>query len=89
MTCRGAKTECSVAILQTAAIGGTIGHQTVPALLVHPAVNGTPMRPVVGDRTAPADHDEHGAKVVGAGSLLHTMTYARVPDRGYRRQEDQ
>lgn len=89
MTCCSAKAECPVAILKTAAISGTISHQTVPALLMHPAMNGTAVGPVVGDHAAPAERDEHGAEVVGAGSLSHTMTYVSVPDRGYRRQEDQ
>ena len=86
MTCCSAKTECPVAILKTAAISGTIGHQTVPALLMHPAVNGTPVRPVVGNHPTPAERDEHGAEVIGTGPLLHTMMYASAPDQGYRRQ---
>lgn len=87
MTCRGAKTECSVAVLEAAAISSTIGHQTVPALLMHPAVNDAPVGAVVGDHATPAECDEHGAKVIWAGSLSHTMTYVSVPDRDYRRQE--
>ena len=89
MTCRGAKTECPVAILKAAAISGAVSHQAVPALLMHPAVNDTPVGAVVGDYATPAERDEHGAEVVGAGSLSHTLTYASVPDRGYRRQEGQ
>ena len=76
MTCCSAKTECPVAILKTAAISGTIGHQTVPALLMHPAVNGTAVRPVVGNHAAPTERDKYSAEVIGAGPLLHTFWYA-------------
>jgi len=87
MTCRGAETECPVAILKAAAISGAIGHQTVPALLMHPAVNDTPVGAVVGNYTAPAERDKYSTEVIWAGSLSHTMTYVSVPDRDYRRQE--
>jgi 2,3-bisphosphoglycerate-independent phosphoglycerate mutase len=54
---------------------------------MHPAVNDTAVRPVVGDHATPAERDKHSTEVIWAGSLSHTMTYASVPDRDYRRQE--